>query len=63
MTKQTAEILLEWLKSQRRIEDAKREGLANTTDSAVYWMKNAQWQAIDEIDRQIKELQTAMRLL
>lgn len=57
MNKQTADFLLEWLKSQKKIEEARNEGLANTSHAAVYWMKQAQWKVVDEIDRQIGVLE------
>jgi len=42
-------------------EKARLDGLANKTDAAVYWIAQAQWKVIDEIDRQIKELENFIK--
>jgi hypothetical protein len=57
MSKQTAEIILEWLKSQKKIEQAKYIVIGQKRDPVLYALSQASNNVMHEIDRQIKELE------
>ena len=61
MSRQTSEILLEWLKIQKRIEMVRFEGFTNETDAPPRWIRESQAHVIQEIRNQIKILEDYLR--